>query len=247
VLNKIIRTAIFSVLVALAFGSADSTVVGQIDTGGIDTGGIDTGGIDTGQTDNTTNTGGGESTSVGEGEGVGDLDNAVQIESSDDVRNQGFVGATAPGIQGLGFVGAASENSGPPLASGATFGGGVNNSVNSSFSAGGTNAGRGGGAGGFTSADNGIRVTRRSLRAKLRPSFSSPRPAPEQVSNRFTDHFFRQPDSQNFQGQYSIRIENRTAYINGSVDSRADSDRLVRQLRLEPGVYAIVNQLKILN
>ena len=252
-LTKILRTAAFSVIMALVLGCLESTVVGQTDTGGIDTGGIDTGGfdpgfVDPGQVDTGTSTGTGSGgTSTGDGQGVGDLDQAVNIEPSDDQRNQGFVGATAPGIVEIGFVGAVSENSGSPIASGATFGGGVNSSVTSSFSVGGNTGTRGGQGGGFTAAENGFRVTRRSLRAKLRPSFSSQSPAPEYVASRFNDRFYRQPDSQDFRGQYSITIENRTAFLNGSVNTAADSERLVRQLRLEPGIYKIVNQLQILN
>lgn len=174
------------------------------------------------------------------GDGRIDLDEpTVDIELSDDERNQGFVGASAPRIIERGFVGAASNLSGPPLAPEATFGGGVNDSVTSQAIA--------GGAGGQGGAQIGFSVTRRSLRAKLRPAFSSPRPLAAQVVSRFGEHLSRQPGGQSLIGQYSVSISNRTAVLSGKVKTRQEADRLVRQLRLEPGVYKIVNKLEVMN
>jgi len=61
--------------------------------------------------------------------------------SGEDNRNQGFVGATAPGVTENTFVGAASQTFGA-LADDATFGGGVNDGTPSSIPSG---AGGGGG------------------------------------------------------------------------------------------------------
>ena len=189
----------------------------------------------------------GSSDDTGTGE-VGDITEAVNLDASEDQRNQGFVGATASDVQ-AGFVGASSDRSGPPLAAGATFGGGVNGSVSSQFTAAAPNTnsggGRGGQAAGFGAAANGVSVIRKSIRARLRPNFSAPRPSGSQVSNRFNDHFFRQPGLQLRASQFSITVENRTAFLRGTVDSAAAGERLVRQLRLEPSVYKIVNQLQI--
>ena len=173
----------------------------------------------------------------GGGGGGGDGGDLVSIETSENTRNQGFVGATAPGISAEpqdGFVGAVSEQSGPPLAAG-SFGGGVNDVAPPSFSGA---ADGGGEAPGFT-------VNRRSpgVRARLRPSFYAPAVPGTAVPTRFQSHFNRQPGSQRTGNQYSVTVNNRTAYIRGWVNSAADSQRLERQLRLEPGIYQIVNEL----
>ena len=180
------------------------------------------------------------------GDGNLDLSESLDIDISPDTRNQGFIGATAPGIQELGFVGAASDNSGPPLAEGATFGGGVNNAVGGG---GGGNRGATGQGQGFGAAgdQNGFTVIRRNLRAQLRPRYEVTRVSPAEISSRFNNRFYRLPESDEFAGKFSISIENRTATINGAVQAQEESDRIVRQLRLEPGVYKINNQLRILN
>lgn len=158
----------------------------------------------------------------------------VDIEISENERNQGFVGATSANIAGTeeGFVGAVSEQSGPPLDDNASFGGGVNDVAPTI-------------PGGANGENNSFTVTRRSIRARLRPNFYAPVNSGEDVSNRFQNHFSRQPGSQLSGSSYNITVNNRTAYIRGSVNTPADSERLERQLRLEPGVYRIVNELSI--
>ena len=180
---------------------------------------------------------GGDGGGGGGAGGFGGGADQVDIQTSENTRNQGFVGPTAPGISAEpqdGFVGAVSEQSGPPLAAG-SFGGGVNNVTPPTFS--GANTGGGGGE------MNGFTVNRRSVRARLRPSFYAPRAPSAVVTSRFQNHYSRQPGSQSTGGQYSIAVNNRTAYIRGWVNNAADSQRLERQLRLEPGVYRIVNEL----
>ena len=177
----------------------------------------------------------------------------VDIEVSEDLRNQGFVGATAPGIQDLGFVGATSELSGPPLASGKTFGGGVNGSSGGSSTGSGGNRSRVTGVGnqqGFGvvgGTQNGFVVTRGNVRAQLKSDFAAPLVSGNQIANQFNDRFYRLPASQSFAGQYQITIDHRTATLTGVVNSPADADRLIRQLRLQPGVDKIVNELTVEN
>ena len=134
----------------------------------------------------------------------------------------------------------------PQLAEGAFVAGGVNDSSNSNVNISGGNAG-GGGAGGFGGATNGVTITRRSMRSRVRPSFSAPKFSGQQVRSRFNNHFVLQPGSQTMAKSYSINVQDRTAVLNGSVSTKAESDRLVRQLRLEPGVYKVVNRLQVLN
>ncbi len=196
----------------------------------------------------TGNTGGGSATTSG-GDGTFDPDfSNVEIEISENTRNQGFIGATSASVQELGFIGVASDSSGPPLAEGASFGGGVNSGGGGGGRAGGTTAGGRGQAQGFGAAGQlGFPVVRRNLRSRLRPSFTAPPVSSEMISSRFNSQFYRLPEANQFSGQFQVSIANRTATLTGSVRSKADSDRLVRQLRLEPGVYSIDNQLKIVN
>lgn len=259
-MGKLIRTAtlLFFVGLCCSFGVA---AFAQDTGGGVGGGGGDIGGgggdvgggggddLGGGAVGGDTGNQGGD-TSISEGEGLGEI-RTFEIDQSEDTRNQGFVGATAPEIRDY-FVGSATDATGSPLVGNrsgtdrpATFGGGVNDSVSSQFT-GGTTAGRGGGqAGGFGGVENGVSITRRSIRAVLRPSFSAPRPSGNFVAARFNDHFSRQPGSESVGKQYSIKVQDRTGFLDGKVKTRADMDRLVRQLRLEPGVYKIVNRLQI--
>ena len=179
--------------------------------------------------------GGGFGDGAGADGGGGDDTGNVGIETSENTRNQGFVGATAPGIaeeSENGFVGAVSENSGPDIVAGQSFGGGPNDFTPNSFD-------------GADGESESFSVIRKSIRARLVPSFYSPPTPSGVVSSRFQNHFSRQPGSQFSGAQYSVTVTDRTAYIRGSVSSEADSERLERQLRLEPGVYRIVNELSV--
>ena len=157
------------------------------------------------------------------------------------IRDRGFIGATAPGISDGGFIGAASPTFGQ-LAEGATFGGGVNDGNSSSIPSG---AGGGGGAGGFNGANAGGSVIRSNLRTRLRPAFAAPAIPPRVIEGSFNSNLSRQPTAQSLMGRYQVTIENRTAIVTGVVDTQADADRLIRQLRLQPGVYGIVSRLQI--
>ena len=236
--TKIISFALATTLIAVA-----SPAVGQeiVDPGIIpvdqtpvvpDTGG--TGGQETGNISDS-------------GDSNIDLTEGLDIEISPESRNQGFVGATAPQIQESGFVGAATEDTGPPLAEGATFGGGVNETGGRGITGGGRGTGGQGQGFGAATEQNGFIVTRRNLRARLTPRYDVRRISSAEVSSRFNNRFYRLPESDSFAGQFSVSIDNRVATITGAVPSQADSDRIVRQLRLEPGVYKIENQLQIVN
>lgn len=249
-ISRWILAAAFSTLIL--FSTSVSTQAQ--DVGGGDGGGqVGDGGTVGGGANQT----GGQTATLRGNDGIVGDERNVEIEISDDVRNQGFVGATATSIlngrtssdahaleRNPGFVGSASDSSGPPLTDGANFGGG-NVNQGSTFGGGG---GQGGGRGGFGGATQGqVIVPRRSVRAQLRPSFYSPRPTSQVVSQRFNNHFLRQPGTQNLNGRYTITIQNRTATINGSVPNRFENERLMRQLRLQPGVYNIQNNLQVLN
>lgn len=183
---------------------------------------------------------------VATGDGVVDptVDN-VDIEFSENTRNQGFVGATTANITDTetGFVGAVSEQSGPGLSADASFSSGANDYSPVVPGLARPNTGGGGGVAGGTEIYSSI--ARRSIRAKLVPSFYAPRPSPVNVSSRFRNRFAQQPGSKLSGKGYTVTVENRTAFIKGSVDSLIDSQRLERQLRLEPGIYKIENRLSV--
>ena len=188
--------------------------------------------------------GGGGGTTAGDNDDAVDIDDAASLDlggQGEDNRNQGFVGATAPGVTENNFVGAASQTFGA-LAEGATFGGGVNDGVTSSVPSG---AGGGGGAGGFGAINGGGSVIRSSLRTRLRPSFTAPRIAPQVIEGNFYNNIARQPSAQSLVGRYQVFVENKSATVVGTVNTRAEADRLIRQLRLQPGIYEIDNQLQV--
>jgi len=209
--------------------------------GGGDGGGVDGGGVDGGGNLFGNGGGGGGATTTDGGDGGVDLDGAAELDfgGAEDMRNQGFVGATAPGITEGGFVGAASPTFGE-LAEGATFGGGVNDGDSSSIPSG---SGAGGGAGGGANA--GGSVIRGGLRTRLRPAFRAPVIPARVVESNFNRNLSRQPTAQSLMGRYQVTIENKTATVTGFVDTQADADRLIRQLRLQPGVYGIVSRLQV--
>ncbi len=202
---------------------------------------------DTGNVGNNNNNNNDSATTSNVSDG-GEADVGIGIEDdklvsvTDDQRNQGFVGATAIDVQEAGFSGVSSDTSGSAPSEGANFGGGVNGS------GGGNRAGGGRGAGGAGAGNaNGFVVSRRSLRAKVRPRFSFTPVSSQQVSDRFNNSFYRLPQSQNFSGQYQVSVQNKKATVTGSVSTKDDMDRVIRQLRLQPGVYSIDNQLQIQN
>jgi len=201
--------------------------------GGLGGGGIGGGGI-----------GGGDS-------GIGDIGNAFNGGQIEDLRNQGFVGATAERIQGLGFVGPPGETSGPPLADGASIGGGVNDG-GAAAGGGAAGGGFGGGGGGGNNQQNGFggigqgkgfQVVRKGVRTALTPRFASPTRTTRQISTRFTNRIRRQPNMANDGGGMLVSINGRVATVSGFAQSEAERSRFIRQLRLEPGIDRIVDQV----
>ena len=249
-LNCFLRPCLLVAALGMVLVLLPSQLQAQIDGGGgvIDGGG---GGVIDGGGGGGVVDGGGGGATVGDGGGGGvDLDGAATLDlggSGEDNRNQGFVGATAPGVTENTFVGAASQTFGA-LADDATFGGGVNDGTPSSIpsgAGGGGGGGLGGGAGGFAGTAGGS-VIRSGLRTRLRPAFAAPIVSPRATENNFYNNLSRQPTAQSLIGRYQVTIENRTATVSGVVNTQADADRLIRQLRLQPGIYGIVNQLQII-
>lgn len=212
---------------------------GQIDTGGID------------QLQQLEQTQGGGGTGTGVGDDGFDLFDGERPEfftgtTSDDVRNQGFVGATGTKIQELGFVGQAGELSGPPLADGASFGGGVNESAGGGGGGGGfgnANAGRNQSGFGAIGQGKGFQVIRKGVRTSLTPRFAAPAYGTNEISNRFNNRIGRQPVIRNDGGGLFVTINNRVATVTGYAETEAQRSRFIRQLRLEPGIDHINDQI----
>ena len=172
-----------------------------------------------------------------------DADLLSGIES-EDVRNQGFVGATGNRIQEQGFVGPPGESSAPPLADGASFGGGVNDSATGGGGGAGRNVGgnRQTGFGAFGQA-KGFQVIRKGVRTRLSPRFASPSRSTEEVAMRFSNRIQRQPVIAFDGGGLSVEINQRVATVTGFAQSEAERNRFIRQLRLEPGIDRVVDQV----
>jgi len=200
-----------------------------------------------------TGTTGGGGGGIGGGIGGGDGLDTFSADDADllsgvtteDTRNQGFVGATGMAIQDLGFVGPPGETSGPPLTDGASFGGGVNDGQTVGGGLGGGGGGGGGnqrnGFGGF-GTDKGFQVLRRGVRTALSPRFAAPTRSSAEISTRFNNHIQRQPGMANDGSGLFVSINNRIATVTGFAQTDAQRSRFMRQLRLEPGIDRVVDQ-----
>lgn len=199
-------------------------------------------------TPTTTDTSGDDFSVGADSDGNVDFDNAADLDFGTDTtdnRNQGFIGVTSTRIDVQGFVGAGSVL-GPDLSTeseGISFGGDfADTSGDNAQSAVVPNVT----SSGFQAAQSlGSVLVRRDVRARLRPNFFAPKIAPVQVQNQFVSVVSRQPVAQSVIGRFSITVKNKTAYLQGTVNHAAEADYIVRQLRLQPGVYKIVNQLKV--
>ena len=186
----------------------------------------------------------------GQDDGEVNLDDAASLDfggDDEDNRNQGFIGNTSTRVGVQGFVGAGSVV-GPQLSNQddviASYGGEFEGfSGENSRSAVVPTPNRNGFQ---TATPLGSTVIRQNVRARLRPSFFSPSIAPARVQDQFVSVVSRQPVAQSLIGRFSIRVQNKTAYIQGTVNNSREASYIERQLRLQPGVYRIVNQLQVL-
>ncbi len=160
----------------------------------------------------------------------------IAIPEFEDRRNQGFIGATGSNVQELGFVGGLSQFVGGSTEG--SFGGDVN--ANS-----GSAGGRGGGNAGFSGGGtaNGFQLVRpKYIRTRLRANFDAPQIPNEFISNQFSNRLNQLP-AVGSSPTVNESINNRTATITGRTSSPEAAVRIERQLRLEPGVSRVVNQL----
>ena len=91
----------------------------------------------------------------------------------------------------------------------------------------------------------GFTVERKGIRARRIMNFVSPVISDVAVANRFQTRFRRQPTSASISQTFRVQIKDRTATVDGTVRSQEEASRIIAQLRLEPGVYKINNQLTV--
>ena len=196
-----------------------------------------------GDTTSSGDSGGGSGSSPGSQGDIGEnlaLDTdipEIAIPEFEDRRNQGFVGVTGSNVQELGFVGGLSQFVGGSTEG--SFGGDVNTTT------GGGASGRSGGNAGFAGGgtDNGFQLMRpKFIRTRLRVNFDAPQIPNEFISNQFSNRLNQLP-AVGGSPTVNVSINNRTATITGRTSSPEASVRIERQLRLEPGVSRVVNQL----
>ncbi len=171
------------------------------------------------------------------------LQNDISVEPS--LRFEtGFVGPTALDLDGQGSGDRSSGHVGQRIEG--DFGGGSNNSLTLGST---TNAGQGGRGGGGAAGGSSLffSVPRMGIRARMaRPRFitSAVLHSPT-FAAQFVSRLDRIPATRELGKQYRIDVANKTATLTGTVGSVKESQMIERQLRLEPGVYRIVNRLQI--
>lgn len=191
---------------------------------GGDNGGFDPGNVDPNQIVN------GGTNETGDFSTVGDF--SPDVPEIEDLRGEnGFVGRTRERIEEQGFVGPTKE---------------LIESVSGASNAGG-GGNFGGGGGGFgAAADNGFTVSRSSVRARVRPNFSFPTVSPQTIQEGFQRRVQRLPNLRTGAPMsIQVKVEGTTATLTGRVVDQESIDNMVGQLRMEPGIYRIVNQVEL--
>lgn len=197
--------------------------------GGVDNGNV----VDNGNFGNQGGGGGGNLPGDGGDflEGVGEM--------IADERAQGFVGPTASAIESgdTGDIGGSPGFIGPTKDRIEATSGGAE------IQREGGSAGQGSAAG----ETNGVFISRSSVRTRVVPNFSFD-PIPNAVISRgFEQRLRRLPmDGRGSASQgVRVQIEGTTALISGVAANQQAIDDMLGQLRMEPGVYRIINDVRI--
>lgn len=206
----------------------------QLQGQGVDPGTVDPGDFNPGTVDNGQITNGGTN-SDGDFSQVGDF--SPEIPEIDDLRNEnGFVGRTRDRIETQGFVGPTRDGIQSVSGASNTGGGGRN--------LGGTG---GGGFGGFGGTQQGFTITRSAIRARVRPNFSFPSIPSQVIQDNFERRIQRLPNLRTPTPQrIKVSMDGTTATLTGSASTQEAIDNMVGQLRMEPGIYRIVNQVELI-
>ncbi len=194
--------------------------------------GNDNGGADPGAFDPTNQVVNGGTNETGDFSQVGDFSPDVpEIEDQRSVN--GFIGRSREKIEEHGFVGPTKD--GIESVSGASNGGTGNAA-----------GGRGGGGGAAGGAELGFTVSRSSIRARVRPNFSFPTISSQFIQDNFRRRVQRLPNLRTRSPQnINVTVDGTTATLTGSASNQDVIDNMVGQLRMEPGIYRIVNQVEL--
>ncbi len=224
-----------SLLVVVAVGSLlfSAPLIAQDGGGGGNVGG-NTGGGDNSVVPavlpTTNNTGGGNTGTTGQGRQIdpnailNSIFSGEEIAVQEDERQQNFVGNRSDlyfhpysfyNENGLGSIGQGG--------------------------AGRTTGGRGGGGG----AQNFFVVTRRSIRSRVRATFAHPTVPNNVRSQAYNNRLARIPGMATVSNSVRMQVNGRVATLTGTVRTKEQKGLVERQARLEPGVFQIVNQIKI--
>jgi hypothetical protein len=231
--------ALAAVVLLMIFGSGNLMAQGDVGgtTGGTTGGGTPAvGGGGGGAGQGGVGVGGG---TVGQGQSPTlDIDPVLDIGQEsrvefEDIRVQPFAGLT---IEGLVHPYSAYVEG---LASAAGTQGGAGRQA----------AGRGGAGGrtvgGIGGASNLVLVTRRSIRARLRNRIVRPAVPSSVRSTNFAARIARIPALQAAGANVSLNIVGSSARLVGNVPNADLRSLLERQARLEPGIYRISNEIKV--
>lgn len=206
----------------------------QLQGQGVDPGDFDPGDFNQGNNDNGQITNGGTN-SDGDFSQVGDF--SPEIPEIEDLRNEnGFIGRTRERIETQGFVGPTREAIQAVSGSSGAGGGGA-----------GGNFGRGGFGTAFGGAQQGFTITRSSVRARVRPNFSFPSIPTQVVQDNFQRRIQRLPNLRTTTPQrIKVSMDGTTATLTGTASNQEAVDNMVGQLRMEPGIYRIINQVELM-
>jgi hypothetical protein len=161
-----------------------------------------------------------------------ELDLGPEIPEIEDFRRQnGFIGKDVSDLENQTFVG--------PTIEGIT-------AISGEGQNGGGNAGGGFAGGGGVASGLSFTVNRSSVRARVRPNFSY-QTVPTAVAQRnFQGRMNRLPNLRSTVAQgINVTLSGTTATLTGTATNQEAIDNMVGQLRMEPGVYRIVNEVEI--
>ncbi len=196
-------------------------------------------------TQQTTGNGTGSGDTTAQQPSIGDdamLDIGGEQFEFEEITNA-YVGSTAATIGEDGFVGSLQQDM--TGQTGGTGGGGTTGGA-SGLRNSGAGQGLNAGLGGIGGSQFVQQIPRGGVRARLVNGMGSVRPEGQFVRQRVESRLMRTPVMQTTSlAGISISIDNGTATLTGVASSRDAADRLVRQLRLEPGVYRIDNLLTV--
>lgn len=178
--------------------------------------------------------------------------NIGQQQAQFEALENPFVGATASSLTAQGEPNSWVGNSAQSMtgSSGGGTSGGSSNRAGTGGASGLRNTGLGGmnqfGQMGGAGSSMAFAIPRGGVRAGITNRIAIERPTNTAVGQRFQGRLARTPAAQSLDLRgISLTINGGTAIVSGQVASQEDAERIVRQLRLEPGIFRIDNRLTV--